>query len=138
MSDIVDQPPPVKRPDQDPVWPMVIDDFKWQHPEEWKQESSAASVRHVVDDMQARDALGREHYGTPLTAGNGRDSLVDAYQELLDGAAYLKTELVQTTMPAAQLGQLTTAYRRTLDNILIIRWLLDARTAASIEDKVGL
>lgn len=44
----------------------------------------------VVQDMQQRDQLGRERYGTPLQAHNGRDALVDAYQEALDLAVYLR------------------------------------------------
>jgi predicted HAD superfamily Cof-like phosphohydrolase len=44
----------------------------------------------VISDMQARDRIGRERYGTPLQAGNGRDALVDAYQEALDQAVYLR------------------------------------------------
>lgn len=44
----------------------------------------------VVEDMRARDQLGRERYGTPLQAGNGRDALRDAYEEALDLVAYLR------------------------------------------------
>lgn len=44
----------------------------------------------VVEDMRARDAIGRERYGTPLQAGNGRDPLIDAYQEALDMTVYLR------------------------------------------------
>lgn len=44
----------------------------------------------VIDDMKARDQLGRERYGTPLQAHNGRDALTDAYQEALDLAVYLR------------------------------------------------
>lgn len=44
----------------------------------------------VVDDMRMRDEFGRTKYGTPLQAGNGRDALVDAYQEILDAAVYLR------------------------------------------------
>jgi hypothetical protein len=44
----------------------------------------------VVEDMQARDAAGRAKYGTPLQSHNGRDALVDAYQEALDLAVYLR------------------------------------------------
>lgn len=47
----------------------------------------------VMADMAARDRLGRERYGTPLQAGNGRDALVDAYQEALDQAVYLRKEI---------------------------------------------
>lgn len=44
----------------------------------------------VVEDMQERDQVGRQRYGTPLQAGNGRDALVDAYQEALDLVVYLR------------------------------------------------
>jgi hypothetical protein len=47
----------------------------------------------VVEDMQARDAMGRERYGTPLLAHNGRDAMVDLYQELLDAVVYLRQAL---------------------------------------------
>ena len=44
----------------------------------------------VVADMQERDRDGLRKYGTRLQAGNGRDPLVDAYQEALDLAVYLR------------------------------------------------
>ncbi len=44
----------------------------------------------VIADMKARDQTGRERYGTPLQAGNGRDALQDAYEEALDLAVYLR------------------------------------------------
>ena len=40
--------------------------------------------------MHARDALGRKRDGMPLQANNGRDALRDAYEEVLDLAAYLR------------------------------------------------
>lgn len=44
----------------------------------------------VIDDMQERDRVGRQRYGTPLQANNGRDALIDAYQEALDLVVYLR------------------------------------------------
>lgn len=44
----------------------------------------------VVEDMHARDRLGRRRYGVPLQAGNGRDALRDAYEEALDLVVYLR------------------------------------------------
>lgn len=44
----------------------------------------------VIADMRARDSVGRERYGTPLQTHNGRDPLVDAYQEVLDTCVYLR------------------------------------------------
>lgn len=53
-------------------------------PESWKL---------VIADMEERNAVGTEKYGTPLQPGNGRDSLVDAYQEALDLVVYLRTTI---------------------------------------------
>lgn len=44
----------------------------------------------VIADMYERDHVGRQRYGTPLQTNNGRDALVDAYQEALDLAVYLR------------------------------------------------
>lgn len=44
----------------------------------------------VIADMRERDRVGRTRYGTPLQANNGRDALVDAYQEALDLVVYLR------------------------------------------------
>lgn len=44
----------------------------------------------VKADMAERDQMGLAKYGTRLQPHNGRDFLVDAYQELLDGAVYLR------------------------------------------------
>lgn len=49
----------------------------------------------VIADMHARDAEGRRKYGTPLQPFNGRDPLVDAYQEALDLAVYLKQAIIE-------------------------------------------
>lgn len=47
----------------------------------------------VMADLQARAAAGRRKYGTPLRAHNGRGALMDAYQEVLDLAMYLRQAL---------------------------------------------
>lgn len=44
----------------------------------------------VIEDMRQRDEAGRAKYGTPLQANNGRDALIDAYQEALDLCVYLR------------------------------------------------
>lgn len=49
----------------------------------------------VIEDMQARDKLGRERYGVPLQAGNGRDALRDLYEEILDAAVYARQALAE-------------------------------------------
>ena len=44
----------------------------------------------VIKDMADRDNLGKAKYGIPLRSHNGRDALVDAYQEVLDMSVYLR------------------------------------------------
>lgn len=44
----------------------------------------------VIADMHERDRIGKARYGTRLQANNGRDALVDAYQEALDLCVYLR------------------------------------------------
>ena len=44
----------------------------------------------VEADMRARIAKGTAEYGEPLTTHNGRDALLDAYEEALDLCMYLR------------------------------------------------
>lgn len=44
----------------------------------------------VIEDMAKRKSFGLAKYGTLLQAGNGRDALMDAYEEVLDLAVYLR------------------------------------------------
>ena len=63
---VIDQPPPIHSPNRVAIWDLVI------------------------EDMKARNQTGIKRYGTPLQAHNGRDPLVDAYQEALDLVVYLR------------------------------------------------
>ena len=47
----------------------------------------------VIADMHERDSIGKRCYGVRLQPHNGRDALVDAYQEALDLCAYLRQVL---------------------------------------------
>jgi hypothetical protein len=44
----------------------------------------------VIADIEARKGVGIERYGTVLQPFNGRDALLDAYQEALDLCQYLR------------------------------------------------
>lgn len=52
----------------------------------------------VIKDMQDRHAEGCRKYGTPLQPFNGRDALVDAYQEALDLAVYLRQRIEESRL----------------------------------------
>lgn len=56
----------------------------------------------VIEDMEARRALGIKRYGTALKAHNGRDALVDLYEELLDAVMYAKQAIVERDSHVAQ------------------------------------
>jgi hypothetical protein len=44
----------------------------------------------VIDDLLERKRIGIERYSVPLQAHNGRDALIDAYEEILDLTIYLR------------------------------------------------
>ena len=44
----------------------------------------------VKQDIEERNQAGIQKYGTPLQAFNGRNPLIDAYQEALDLVVYLR------------------------------------------------
>lgn len=55
----------------------------------------------VVADLRARADAGELKYGTKLRAFNGRDALLDAYQEALDLVMYLRQAMVEAAAPEA-------------------------------------
>jgi len=44
----------------------------------------------VLEDMSKRKQFGAKKYGTEHYANNGRDPLIDLYQELLDAVVYIR------------------------------------------------
>lgn len=56
----------------------------------------------VIADIEARRELGIRRYGTALQPHNGRSMLLDAYEEALDLAIYLKGELVERALEDLQ------------------------------------
>ena len=49
----------------------------------------------VIVDIAERDAIGAQKYGVRLQPHNGRDVLVDTYQELLDAVVYLRSVIYE-------------------------------------------
>lgn len=52
-------------------------------------------LQMVLHDLNARAEMGRAKYGTYLRAYNGRDTLMDLYQEHLDATMYLRQLLFE-------------------------------------------
>ena len=58
--------------------------------------SDGPDITHLVkDDLESRAKKGVETYGARLKPSNGRNALIDAYQEALDLGVYLKQRLVE-------------------------------------------
>lgn len=49
----------------------------------------------MIADMRQRDAFGRAKYGTTLMTENGRDPIVDGYQECLDLCVYMTQAVLE-------------------------------------------
>lgn len=74
---IIDQPAPIPRPD-------------------------VVSIQALVrSDLEERERVGIARYGTPLQPHNGRDALVDLYQELLDACCYIRQLIEESKVPTS-------------------------------------
>ncbi len=66
-----------------PTWELVVEDL----------DARAATLALMRADALERDAIGAAKYGVRHQWDNGRDHLIDAYQEHLDAALYLRAEI---------------------------------------------
>jgi hypothetical protein len=76
-----EQPSPI--PGQQPVLPTVIRCMEM------------ADCREIIPDLESRARMGYQRYGTYLMTHNGRDALMDCYQELLDGLMYVHQAMME-------------------------------------------
>jgi hypothetical protein len=58
-------------------------------------EGDQVIVDAVIADHRERAEFGKKKYGKYLQSNNGRNALVDLYQELMDGSLYVKQALVE-------------------------------------------
>ena len=74
----------------------IVAHFKSHNAKEPPPKAGKVNVTEaVIADIAERSKIGTEKYGTPLMTHNGRKPLVDAYQEILDMAVYVKQELLE-------------------------------------------
>lgn len=64
-------------------------------PKPQRSERSQSVTDAVVADLQTRRDHGIRKYDTELLTFNGRDPLLDTYQEVLDAVMYLKQCLME-------------------------------------------
>lgn len=124
---IEDQPPPLAT-NRTPAWELVIADAHRRLPRPFMEAAELSAVRALIADMHERDRVGRQRYGVPLTADNGRKHLVDAYQEGLDFAVYLRAELDErgypSIRPTGALAEILTLYDDHLKALVRLRAVL--------------
>lgn len=58
----------------------------------------------VIEDLLARDKKGFKKYGKSLTTHDGRDSLWDLYEELLDACQYIRKAIEERSFPNEESG----------------------------------
>ena len=96
--DVVD-----KRSDIEEIGKLIKRDCEMKKPvaADTPEPMPTGEGERVIDrgvlDLKARDIVGKIKYGTSLKTNNGRNSLMDAYQESLDMCMYLKQRLMEET-----------------------------------------
>jgi len=115
-------------PQPDPIlnaepaaWDLVREDLAHQ---DWTQD-----MLTLVDlDMLARDQFGLDKYGMRLQPSNGRDNLVDAYQEILDFLVYLRSELFEREGSGKEAVEIRVLYLESLNVALSLRNIIRIRS----------
>ena len=119
MSDLSKpEPEPVKN-EHPALWPIVMADLIQEIAANRITVMSAVAVE-VLDDMKQRHEFGLKKYGTPLQPFNGRDPLVDAYQEMLDACVYLR-QWMQESKASGMYAAIAQMYTGTLKQVCAMR-----------------
>jgi hypothetical protein len=92
------QPAPIAN-DAEPTWDAVIRYARNQRDARAEGGTLVKDYNELIGRMIRRNALGIERYGVPLQPDNGRDSILDALEELLDGSAYLHNAAIECDDP---------------------------------------
>jgi hypothetical protein len=116
-NNLIKEQPPPKKNRKKPIWPLVISSLKGSFPKE--------RIKNVIKDMKDRDNQGLEKYGVRLQPYNGRDALVDAYQEVLDASVYLGQFIYEQTEPIDT--RINNLFNDILSSIVTLREVIDER-----------
>lgn len=74
---------------------IVANPAATEQPKPTKSVKSKVVLDRVIADLKARGEEGEKKYGSPLMTHNGRDALMDAYQESLDLCQYLAQKIME-------------------------------------------
>ena len=111
------EPMSIRKDGETAVWPTVWADVV-------KIPTTYTTKRLVVADMQGRDQYGWEQYHGPLLTNDGKWSLKDLYQEILDACVYTKKALLEGRLDAGGVHTLSEIYAALLEQACAVRWLI--------------
>lgn len=88
------------------------------------------ALHQAAADIMQRKEIGIERYGTVLQPFNGRSSLLDAYEELLDGGVYIRQKIAEYQLAPENMhktypSELHRIYRNTLEAIGRLRTFME-------------
>ncbi len=96
-----------------PIWDIAIEKYKLMaHPSGLKNK--------IVGMMKERDIVGRNRYGTPLQAFNGRNCLNDAIEEVEDAIAYTVQAIEEGSDLDSNLTDILKTLFITLENMVLV------------------
>lgn len=131
-------------PGHNPPSPSVNPNAIVDQPPPTGHEGKRSIQAMVREDLVERERLGVERYGTALQAHNGRDSLVDLYQELLDACCYVRQAIEEErgnliTELRVQVGELKEDLLRNLNIVSELRKQVAARdrTISRLHDSLS-
>lgn len=67
----------------------------WENQPNPMHNESVPVITQLHTYFERRAAMGVQKYGTPLQAHNGRDGLVDLFEELIDAVQYCAQVLIE-------------------------------------------
>lgn len=86
----------IAREKEDPNQPVVHDLFETDLVEITETEDLDGEILALtLDDLDERREFGEKKYGVPLQPFDGNRPMVEAFQEVLDAAIYLRQALVE-------------------------------------------
>jgi len=80
-------------------------------------EDDPIMAKQLVDDIIKRDEYGYNKYGQNLETNDGRPTIWDLYQELLDGVQYTRKLIEEGNLP----GEMVNVYPTLLELLRIVR-----------------
>lgn len=116
------EPMPVRQPGMPAVWLTIIEELSTCQHED-------TVLDQIVQDMRERNDIGTQRYGGPLLAHDGRNSMVDAYQELLDALVYTRKALMELPEDGGTYVRwaLHNVYDETMKSVRIMRVAIIAK-----------